>query len=189
MKGLPEPGGPGDSPDLLLPGLGLEAGPDPVVLVLGTFPSVIARREHAYYANPQNQFWPIVEALFGIPRTLPYHDRVRTLNERGVALWDMVDTCRQEGSMDHTIWQPVLNDIAGYLKAHPAVRLVAVNGRTAERFLKRATRGKTLPDGVRIEVLPSTSPANAGTRPDEKLRRWSVIGAYARPPVTRSSQS
>jgi TDG/mug DNA glycosylase family protein len=180
--------GPGEEVGLLS-GLGLEAGPDPTVLVLGTFPSVTARRERAYYANPQNHFWPIVEGLFGIPRTLPYRERVAALNERGVALWDTVDACRQEGSMDHTIRDPVLADIPGWLEGHPSVRLVAANGRTAERFLKRALRGRAVAPSVRIAMLPSTSPANAGTRFEEKLRRWSVLCEFARDPLTRSSRS
>jgi len=173
----------------LLPGFAPEAGPDPAVLVLGTFPSVIARRERAYSANPQNPFWPIVEALFKISRVLPYRERVAALNERGVALWDTVDACRQEGSMDHTIRDPVLADVAGWLEVHPSVRLVAVNGRTAERFLKRALRGRAIPLSVRIAVLPSTSPANSGTNFEEKVRRWSVLRDYARDPLTRSSRS
>ena len=168
----------------LLPGLGLETGPDPVVLVLGTFPSAIARREQAYYANPQNQFWPIMERLFGIPRTLPYRDRVAALNERGIALWDTVDACRQEGSMDHTIRDPVLTDVAGWLEAQPSVMLIAVNGRTAERFLKRALHGRAVAPCVRIAGLPSTSPANASTAFEEKLRLWSLVRDHAR--VTRS---
>ncbi|MEN6341333.1 MAG: DNA-deoxyinosine glycosylase [Methanospirillum sp.] len=172
-----------------LPGLGIETGADPVVLVLGSFPSVIARRERAYYANPQNHFWPIVEVLFGIPRTLPYRERVAALNERGVALWDTVSACRQEGSMDHTIRDPELVDVAGWLNSHPSVSLVAVNGRTAERFLKRALRGHSVAPSVRIEILPSTSPANAGTRFEEKVRRWSVLRGFARTPLTRSSRS
>lgn len=171
----------------LLPGLGLEAGPEPVVLVLGTFPSAIARREQAYYANPRNQFWPIMERLFGIPRTLPYRDRVAALNGRGLALWDTVAACRQEGSMDHTIRDPVLNDVAGWLAARPSVGLVAVNGRTAERFLHRALCGRTVGPHVRIAGLPSTSPANAGTTFEEKLHLWSVVRDHAR--VTRSSRS
>lgn len=170
----------------LLPGFAPASGPDPTVLVLGTFPSVIARRERAYYANPQNHFWPMVERLFGIPRALPYAERLAALNDRGVALWDTVDACRQEGSMDHTIRDPVLADVAGWLAAHPTVRLVAVNGKTAERFLHRALRGRGVPPSVAIEVLPSTSPANAAVGFEEKLRRWSVVRDQARPPVTRS---
>jgi hypoxanthine-DNA glycosylase len=172
----------------LLPGFAPEAGPDPAVLVLGTFPSVIARRERAYYANPQNQFWPIVEALFGIPRSLPYRERLAALNARGVALWDTVDACRQEGSMDHTIRDPVLADVAGWLAAHPTVQLVAVDGRTAVRFLRRALRGPPVAPSVRVEALPSTSPANASVSIDDKLRAWSIVSDYAYP-VTRSSRS
>jgi TDG/mug DNA glycosylase family protein len=171
----------------LLPGFAPASGPDPTVLVLGTFPSVIARRERAYYANPQNQFWPMIERLFGIPRSLPYPERLAALNARGVALWDTVDACRQEGSMDQTIRDPVLADVAGWLEAHPSVRLVAVNGRTAERFLKAALRGRAVAPSVRIEVLPSTSPANASTSYEEKRRRWSVLSDYAR--LTRSARS
>jgi G:T/U-mismatch repair DNA glycosylase len=89
--------------------------------------------------------------------------------------------------MDHTIRNPVLVDIAAWLEAHPSVRLVAVNGRTAERFLKRAFRGRAVSPTVRIASLPSTSPANAGTRFEEKLRLWSVVRDHAR--VTRSSRS
>ncbi|MEN6517361.1 MAG: DNA-deoxyinosine glycosylase [Methanospirillum sp.] len=181
--------GPRDAVGDLLAGFTPEAGPYPAVLVLGSFPSVIARRERAYYANPHNHFWPIVEALFGIPLTLSYRERVAALNERGIALWDTVDACRQEGSMDHTIRDPVLADVAGWLAAHPSVRLVAVNGRTAERFLKRALRGRAVAPSVRIAVLPSTSPANAGTRFQEKVCSWSVLREYARDPLTRSSRS
>jgi hypoxanthine-DNA glycosylase len=170
----------------MLVGLGLESGPEPVVLVLGTFPSVIARRERAYYANPQNHFWLIVESLFGIPRALPYRERVAALNSRGIALWDTVEACRQEGSMDHSIRDPVLADVAGWLASHTSVRLVAVNGRTAERFLKRALRSRTVSPSVQIVVLPSTSPAYAAMPIGEKVRRWGVLREFARSAVTRS---
>lgn len=180
--------GPG-SEDGLLPGFAPEVGPEPAVLVLGTFPSVIARRERAYYANPQNAFWPIVEALFGIPRTLPYSERLDRLHARGIALWDTVDACRQEGSMDHSIRDPVLADIGGWIATQPTVGLIAVNGRTAERFLRRALAAHPVPVSVRVEVLPSTSPANAAVPFEEKLRRWTVIATYARGPLTRSSRS
>ena len=183
---MSEPGSPGAAAGPL-PGLKLESGPEPTVLVLGTFPSAIARRDQAYYANPQNQFWPIMERLFGISRTLPYRERVAALNGHGIALWDTVATCRQEGSMDHTIRDAVLTDVAGWLEAHPSVGLVAVNGRTAERFLQRALSGRTVGPHVRIAGLPSTSPANARTTFDEKLHLWSVVRDHAR--VTRSSRS
>lgn len=151
------------------------------MLVLGSFPSARARAEEAYYANPQNHFWPIVEELFGIPRTLPYLERIRLLAGRGIALWDMVDSCYQHGSMDSTIQEPALNDIRGFLRAHPTIRLVVANGRTAERFLKRSLGTAGPPRGVTVISLPSTSPANAREPFQKKVLRWQVIRDWSAP--------
>lgn len=150
-------------------------GSAPAVLVLGSFPSARARAAEAYYANPQNHFWPIMEELFRIPRVLPYPERVRLLADQRVALWDMVDSCYQEGSMDSTIKGPALNDIRALLTVHPTIRLVATNGRTAERFLKRSLGPGGPPPGVTLVSLPSTSPANARDPFKKKVERWQVI--------------
>jgi TDG/mug DNA glycosylase family protein len=171
------PAGPSHLKQGLLPIIGSA----PVVLVLGSFPSAQARAAGAYYANPRNHFWPIIEELFGIPRVLPYSERVRLLAVRQVALWDMVDSCSQEGSMDSTIQEPALNDVRGLLAAHPTIRLVAANGRTAERFLKRSLGGMGPPPGVTVVSLPSTSPANARESFQKKVLRWQVIRDYAVP--------
>ena len=34
------------------------------VLILGSFPSVISRKDMMYYANKTNRFWSVMEALF-----------------------------------------------------------------------------------------------------------------------------
>lgn len=156
-------------------GLNPAIGPLPTTLILGTFPSAASRHEGAYYANPRNQFWWIIESILDISRVIPYRERVRALTARGIALWDTVAACLQEGSMDRTIQNPELNDIPGFLRANSTISLVAVNGRTAERFLKKVVRNSPLPAGIRVVVLPSTSPANARMHLDEKIRCWSVI--------------
>ncbi len=40
---------------------------DSRVLVLGSFPSVLSRRNDFYYGNPQNRFWRVVAACLGKP--------------------------------------------------------------------------------------------------------------------------
>lgn len=161
-------------------------GSAPTVLILGSFPSARARAEEAYYANPQNHFWPIIEELFGIRRTLPYPERARLLADRQIALWDMVDSCHQEGSMDSTIQEPALHDIRSFLMAHSTIRLVVTNGRTAERFLKRSLGTAGPPPGVTVISLPSTSPANAREPFQKKVQRWQMIRDWAPLPSYKS---
>jgi double-stranded uracil-DNA glycosylase len=156
----PEPGG-----------LDPVAGRDPVVLILGSYPSVKSLDYHEYYGNPKNHFWNIIEELFSIPKDLPYLDRTRRLAEHNIALWDTLRYCEREGSADNRIQNPVPNDIAGFVRAHPSLRLIALNGRTAERYFKKFAGGIALP----VVTLPSTSPANAAVPFAGKVRAWRII--------------
>ena len=160
---------------LRAPGLDPVAGERPCVLILGSFPSVLSLAHHEYYGNPRNQFWRIIEAHFAIPAGLPYPDRIRMLTARGLALWDVIGSCERPGSADSRIRDPVPNDIAGFVRAHPAIRLVALNGSTAGRLYHRFAEVPGLPS-VR---LPSTSPANAAVTFGEKVRAWRVVAENA----------
>jgi hypoxanthine-DNA glycosylase len=111
---------------LQAPGFDPVAGGRPRVLILGSFPSVLSLTHREYYGNPRNQFWQIIEAHFAIPATLPYPDRIARLTDRGLALWDVIGSCERPGSADSRIREPVPNDIAGFVRAHPAIRLVAL---------------------------------------------------------------
>ncbi|HVP97517.1 DNA-deoxyinosine glycosylase [Methanoregula sp.] len=151
------------------PGLSPVTGRDPEVLILGSFPSRMSLEKGEYYGNPKNQFWKIMEQLFGIDPDLPYAARTALLAEHRIALWDVLCSCRREGSMDTAIRDPVPNDIRGFIAAHPTIRCIALNGGTAGRYFNRLNPG--LP-GL---VLPSTSPAYAGMPLAEKIRHWARI--------------
>ena len=34
------------------------------ILILGSFPSVVSRKQQFYYANPTNRFWPVLAEVF-----------------------------------------------------------------------------------------------------------------------------
>lgn len=92
---------------------------DPTILILGSFPSAASRIAGEYYANPRNQFWTIVLLVAGIPPGTSYPDRCQAIARSGITLWDMVSSCRQGGSADSTIRDPVLNDIPGFISSIP----------------------------------------------------------------------
>ena len=152
-------------------GLHPVAGRGPRVLILGSFPSAISLAHSEYYGNPRNQFWRIMEEHFAIPAELPYPERIARLMDRHMALWDVIGTCERQGSADSRIHHPVQNDIAGFVRAHPTVRLVALNGSTAGRLYHKFTEVPGLP----AVTLPSTSPAHAAVPFAEKVRVWGAL--------------
>lgn len=149
-------------------------GPVPCTLILGSYPSVLSLERHEYYGNPKNRFWAVMEELFSIPAGLPYPDRIALLTQNGIALWDVVRTCERPGSADSRIRNPAPNDITGFFRAHPTIRLVALNGSKAGRLYHRLAKVPGLPS----VILPSTSPANAVITFGEKVRAWRKILDY-----------
>ncbi len=145
--------------------------PTSKILILGSVPSVLSRHNGFYYGNPQNRFWRVMARLFG--QTLPASDaeRRQLLLANHVALWDVIGTCRIQGSSDASITEPVPNDLNGLIQPL-SIQRIYCNGRAAARFYEdyRKQHG-TMP----CVVLPSTSPANARYSLDDLIRSWQVI--------------
>lgn len=157
-------------------GLSPEVPVNARVLVLGSFPGRESLRQRAYYAHPDNLFWAFMQELLGIPRTLPYRERLRRLNRLGVGLWDVLARCRRPGSLDRNVRRRdlELNDLLALFRRHPAIAVVFCNGSLAyELFVHHLVPGLA-PQirSVTVEKLPSTSPANRYMPYGEKLAAW-----------------
>lgn len=138
------------------------------VLVLGTFPGRASREARQYYGHPRNQFWSILYAAFGEAFDCPgYPEKLRFLLAHGVALWDVVESCETEGSLDTEIRAPSLIDLPAFLREHPGVRRVCFNGGNAARYAKSFG-----PLPAESLTLPSTSPANARYSFAHKRELW-----------------
>jgi TDG/mug DNA glycosylase family protein len=147
------------------------------VLVLGSMPGVASLGAGEYYAHPRNAFWPIMGELFGAGPELPYAARRERLMAAGVAVWDVLRSCRRLGSLDTAIERESeeANDFAEFFAAHPAVRLVAFNGQKAETAFRRhmtPTLDEVTLERLSFVRLPSTSPAHAGRSLAVKLEAW-----------------
>lgn len=146
-------------------------GPAVQVLVLGSFPSPASLAARQYYAHPRNQFWPIMGAIVGRPlASLPYDQRLRELLDHGIGVWDVYSACRRGGSLDSAIEEARSNDLARLPQWAPGLRAVALNGRTAGGFAA-GLAGL----GYACQVLPSTSPAYAAMRLEDKLAAWKAF--------------
>lgn len=145
-------------------------GPRPRLLILGNMPSVLSLAAHRYYETPRNAFWRITGELLGFDPTAPYDDRLAAVRARGVAVWDVLRSCRRSGSLDSAV-DPnsmVANDFATFFAEHPTISRVVFNGAAAESNFLRLTGADFALDYVRA---PSTSPAQT-MRYDDKLRAW-----------------
>ena len=148
------------------------ARPDARILILGSLPGERSIREQQYYAHPQNAFWRIMAALFGIEGD--YDERARQLCKHRIALWDVLRSSVRPGSMDADIRTDTArpNDFAGFFAAHGDIELIAFNGRKAAQLFQRFVEPLEVAVGVPRVGLPSTSPAYASLSFSGKLAAW-----------------
>ncbi|WP_295687356.1 DNA-deoxyinosine glycosylase [uncultured Nevskia sp.] len=153
--------------------------PSARLLILGSMPGIASLRAQQYYGHPRNQFWPMMEALFGVRANAAYAERIAGLLAQGIALWDVLRACERPGSLDSSIVRgsEQANDFAGFLDRHPQLKTIALNGGTARDAFHRhvlPTLGERL-SAIRLIALPSTSPANASINAAAKRAAWAAL--------------
>lgn len=127
------------------------------ILILGSFPSVKSREEGFFYGHPRNRFWPMLAQIFGEPTPLTIPEKQSLLLRHHLALWDVIASCRIEGSSDASIRDAVPVNIQRVLDTAD-IRRIICNGALAGKLYQRHLQPLT---GIEAAVLPSTSPANA----------------------------
>jgi len=163
----------------MLTGFAPVVGKQPRLLILGSMPSAASLAAGQYYGLPRNAFWTIMGALFSAGRELPYDQRLDILCDNGIALWDVLQACEREGSLDSAInmRSARTNDFSVFFKRHRSIRRVFFNGSKAAEIYRRRVLPEVQLDAPYLahERLPSTSPAMATLTPAEKLAAWSVL--------------
>lgn len=147
------------------------------VLILGSMPGRASLAAGQYYTHGQNIFWRIMSELLQLDAALPYALRVQALKSARIALWDVLQSCTREGSLDSMIDNDteIPNDFQTFFRAHTKITHVFFNGAKAEACFKRHVAGKIDSGSIRYLRLPSTSPANASLSFERKLREWQTI--------------
>ncbi|MBF2708473.1 DNA-deoxyinosine glycosylase [Flavobacterium soyangense] len=149
------------------------SNPNATVLILGTMPGVQSLALGPYYGNPRNAFWKLLFSIFDSPFSTDYEIRKSILLQNQIALWDVLEACVREGSLDSDIEQEIPNDFNSFLSEHPHIRQIYFNGQKAAAYFKHYVKSDK---DYLLVTLPSTSPAHAGKSFEMKLQEWSVIG-------------
>lgn len=141
------------------------------ILILGTFPSVKSREESFYYAHPQNRFWKVLSSLtkHSLPKTV--EEKMTLLLSKGIALWDILQSCEIDASKDSSIKNPVVNDLSIILSSSN-IKAIFTNGKKAEQIYRTLSYPNAL---IESHVLPSTSSANAYYTFEKLIKAWDKI--------------
>ena len=144
------------------------------ILILGSMPGEASLKAGQYYAHPRNAFWPIMGELCACDATAPYQQRVEALQSNGIAIWDVLKSCRRAGSLDSAIESgtTAVNDFETFFDSHPRITSVLFNGAAAERCYRQQVLFKVEYLPLAYTRLPSTSPAHASLSIARKAKLW-----------------
>lgn len=154
------------------------AAPHSHTLILGSMPGIMSLQMQQYYAHPRNAFWPIMGELLDFDPLAPYPLRTTALQNARIALWDVLQSCSREGSLDTAIDKNsiVPNDFAQFLAEHRHIERIFFNGATAETIFRRHVLPELENQGDwQLLRLPSTSPAHAALSIPAKTQAWRII--------------
>lgn len=124
--------------------------------------------ESFYYGHPQNRFWKVLAGVCQAEVPVSVEEKKAFLLANGIAVWDVIASCRIVGSSDSSIRDVAANDVAGLLQ-DSRIEAVFCNGAKSwelyHRYCEKACQREA-------EKLPSTSPANAAWSPERLIKSW-----------------
>lgn len=144
------------------------------VLFLGSFPSIASFEQAFYYAHPRNAFWPILETIFDVRLETNEAKKVFCM-EKKIGLWDVIGSCERSNSSDTNLKNCIPNDFEKLLREYPNIQALAFTGKKSHDLFM-----KTFKD-LKVEkvLLPSTSPAHAAMKKEEKEKIYKeFLGKY-----------
>lgn len=146
------------------------------ILILGSMPGKASLDANQYYAHPRNLLWSLL-AMYAEEQSAPpeYSLKLAMLERIGVGLWDVLQHCEREGSLDSDIKPDTeqANDFASLFKTLPNLQRICFNGKKAEHsFYKHVVKAGTDVSAYSLHALPSTSPANASIPLAVKQQQW-----------------
>ena len=138
------------------------------LLILGTMPSPKSREIGFYYSHPQNRFWKTIAEVLSVDCPITIEEKTILLHTHGIALWDVLSSCKITGADDSSIKDAVVNDFSKIFET-ANINAVFTTGKKATDLFTKHCEAKY---GYKPIYLPSTSPANC------RISQQELISAY-----------
>lgn len=135
-------------------------------------PGIASLMLNQYYGHSRNAFWKLLFTIVEEPYSTDYEIRKKLILKHNIALWDVLQNCVREGSLDSAIQQEIPNDFTEFFATHPKIEKIFFNGQKAAHYFKKYVQ---VANHYQLMTLPSTSPANAGISFEEKLQIWKNV--------------
>jgi double-stranded uracil-DNA glycosylase len=152
---------------------------DAQILILGSMPGQLSLAQQQYYAHPRNAFWKIIAHLYDFNPEDNYPNKLLALQQHKLALWDVIQSCERQGSLDSKISNAsiISNDFYSFFQQHRHIKHIFFNGSRAFQEYQKRVLPQLSGSGLSLPYsrLPSTSPAMAGLTFEQKLTAWSEI--------------
>jgi len=147
---------------------------DTEILILGTFPSIIALEKKEYYGNPKNNFWEILGHCLDIDNfhEFPYKERLSILKKNKIGLWDSIKSCERKTSLDVKIENEEYNDLSILRKECPNLKKIILSS----KFMLQSKKRRDILKSAGIPYVAAPSPSRRYIIPmEEKKRIWKEI--------------
>lgn len=152
---------------------------DARLFILGSLPGDASLAAGRYFAHPTNQFWRLLGEVVGEELAgMGYDQRLQSLADRRIALWDVIASANRRGSLDQAIRDAQHNRIEHLLRDYPDLRAIAFNGATASAAGRKLIG--TAPPRLQLLDLPSSSAANTQGFA-QKLEGWRQLAQFVQP--------
>lgn len=142
---------------------------EPIIMILGSAPSVKSLQENQYYGNKRNSFWKILANIFEYKNFENYEEKKSFISNNNIILWDVIKTCSRQGSLDSQIQDVIVNEIEEMINKYPSLKLIIFNGKKSYTLYKKHIN--YFPNNIKFINLPSTSPAYTLSF-EKKLEEW-----------------
>ena len=147
-------------------------------LMIGSFVTKPSNPYEWFYANGRNQFWPIVEAVYG--RTFPTREKQQKLfTDLEMALTDIIYSCERKNNsnLDISLFNITYN-IKGITSIiiENRIEKIYLTSKYVEKMFNSQFKETILarPE-IAIITLPSSSPRYAMMTKQEKIQRYKEL--------------